>query len=300
VPGRQLKGFFRYLPPEPEDAVWGVRVVDAGYGRIPPAAPYPPSGHPARYAFNWTDGRVIDEFQLVYVVAGQGRFESRSGGSYAIGRGQGFILFPGEWHRYRPNPLTGWTEIWVGFEGDYAGHIARHFFSPARPVFTGDAAGDLAALLRHVAGLTARASRVARTRAALGTLEALARLRNLQRRVGLSQERALARIDRARLEILSRSSEPIDWPQLARKLGMSYPDFRRLFRRHTGKGPHHYQMHIRLSQAEALLADPELAVKEVATRVGFASPFYFSRLFKLKKGAAPEHWRRRRPGRAGG
>ena len=301
VPGRNPRGFFRYLPAEPEDAVWGVRVVDAGYGRIAPGAPYPPAGHPNPYAFDWAAGRVIPEFQLVYILAGQGRFESRSGGARSVGAGQGFILFPGEWHRYRPAPDTGWTEVWVGFEGDYAGHIARHCFSPERPTFHGDAGGALASLLRRVAKLVESPSRVDKTRAALGTLEAMACLRHGQSQAGAARERVQERVDRARLEILANSAASIDWPRLAQSLGMSYPDFRRTFRRHTGKGPHHYQMHIRLSQAEALLADPDISVKEVAERVGFASPFYFSRLFKKKRGLAPDHWRRqRRAARAGG
>jgi hypothetical protein len=25
------------------------------------------------------------------------------------------MLFPGEWHRYSPDPATGWDEHWVAF-----------------------------------------------------------------------------------------------------------------------------------------------------------------------------------------
>jgi hypothetical protein len=37
-------------------------------------------------------------------------------------------LFPGEWHRFKPNQKTGWDEFWVGFKGDIIENLATHQF----------------------------------------------------------------------------------------------------------------------------------------------------------------------------
>ena len=41
----------------------------------PPGFPYPPPGHPGGYQFDWQKGRVLHEYQIVYISPGQGRLE---------------------------------------------------------------------------------------------------------------------------------------------------------------------------------------------------------------------------------
>jgi AraC-like DNA-binding protein len=48
------------------------------------------------------------------------------------------------------------------------------------------------------------------------------------------------------------------------------------------------KMHI----AAQLLQDPEMAVKQVSSRLGFADPYHFSRSFKRVFGLSPEAFRR--------
>ncbi|MEX0653946.1 MAG: AraC family transcriptional regulator [Phycisphaeraceae bacterium] len=51
---------------------------------------------------------------------------------------------------------------------------------------------------------------------------------------------------------------------------------------------------IKLQWATVLLGEPTLSVAEVARRVGYGDPFYFSRVFRRSFGAAPTAWRSRR------
>ena len=83
-------------------------------------------------------------------------------------------------------------------------------------------------------------------------------------------------------------AQEIDFETLAGKLGASYRHFRRLFQEATGLAPHQYLLNLRLNHAKRLLAT--LPVAEVAARVGFTDPLYFSRLFKRKVGVAPTRW----------
>ena len=83
-------------------------------------------------------------------------------------------------------------------------------------------------------------------------------------------------------------SQEIDFELMAKKMGVGYRHFRRMFQEATGLPPHQYLLNLRLNHAKRLLG--MLPVSEVAARVGFADPLYFSRLFKRKVGVAPTQW----------
>lgn len=68
--------YYKYLPTSPEDEKWGMHVLNAGCNRICKHVDYPAHGHPAHHYFNWSTGRVLDEYQIIYIPAGNGIFES--------------------------------------------------------------------------------------------------------------------------------------------------------------------------------------------------------------------------------
>ena len=126
--------FFRYFPVSERDRRFGLYLTTAGESRIPPGFAYPPAGHPGAYQFDWRKGRVLREYQIVYISSGQGRLEAGQA-RWRIGSGSCFLLYPGTWHRYRPDPRTGWHEHWVGCDGPVVRGLVRNgFFSPQRPV----------------------------------------------------------------------------------------------------------------------------------------------------------------------
>lgn len=56
---------------------------------------------------------------LLAITLGQGILKTATCPHLAIHAGDIFILFPSQWHRFRPVPKTGWNESFVGFDGDY-------------------------------------------------------------------------------------------------------------------------------------------------------------------------------------
>jgi hypothetical protein len=128
------RSFFRYLPASERDRNWGVYVTTAGESRIGPQSVYPPQEHPEGYNFEWSRGRVLNDYQAVYISRGKGWFESRDG-LQQVEAGQVMLLFPNVWHRYAPDTETGWNEHWVGFMGELPRRWNEHgFFSPDNPV----------------------------------------------------------------------------------------------------------------------------------------------------------------------
>ncbi len=125
----------KYLPISGIDNKWGFVVRDIGSTVIKKGSEYPSKGHPGAYMFSWDTGRILDEYHFVLITEGKGVFESKTAGTININAGDGFLLFPGEWHRYKPLKHTGWVEKWIGFSGKIPELVLNdYFFNKNHPV----------------------------------------------------------------------------------------------------------------------------------------------------------------------
>ena len=132
-----MASFYHYLPID--DALFhdGFYVTGAGRTHVARGATYPLKPHPAFYDFTWAEGRILPEFAIILVTRGKGVFESGEMGRSLIEPGNVILLFPGIWHRYRPDPRTGWTEKWIQFNGEFVHKLwDRDLLSAKRQVLT--------------------------------------------------------------------------------------------------------------------------------------------------------------------
>lgn len=68
--------------------------------------------------------------------------------------------------------------------------------------------------------------------------------------------------------------------------------FSRLFKKITGATPHNYLAAMRASRAQLLLADTDMSVTEVGSRVGYLSASHFTKAFRLATGTTPREFRK--------
>ena len=108
---------FKYLIVNDLDRKYGLWVNTVGFQSIRPFTPYPITHHPSGYYFNPQKGRVLQEYQIVYITKGSGLFSSKAITEKEISKGRLIILFPDEWHTYSPHKQTGWNEYYIGFNG---------------------------------------------------------------------------------------------------------------------------------------------------------------------------------------
>lgn len=80
---------------------------------------------------------------------------------------------------------------------------------------------------------------------------------------------------------------------LASVAGYSRFHFTHLFNQYEKCSPQSYLTDLRIWRAKELLSTPELAVKEIAGRCGFADPSYFCRQFRKNVGVSPGEYRRK-------
>ena len=89
--------------------------------------------------------------------------------------------------------------------------------------------------------------------------------------------------------------EQIKLRELAALAGTSVRHFERAFRQSTGYPPHAYVLERRLEVARHLLIDqPELAIEQIARRLGFYSGSHFSSAFRQRAGCSPTEFRKTR------
>lgn len=68
--------------------------------------------------------------------------------------------------------------------------------------------------------------------------------------------------------------------------------FVRVFKKLTGTTPHAYLASIRTGRAQLLLAEPNLSVTEISSRVGYSSPSHFTKAFRQATGLTPRAFRK--------
>ncbi len=84
--------------------------------------------------------------------------------------------------------------------------------------------------------------------------------------------------------------------ELARQAGLGETAFRAAVKRLTGRQPQAHWTWLRLQQAAHLLTSTSLSIQAIASTVGYADPFHFSRVFTRQFAQSPRAWRRQQSG----
>lgn len=95
----------------------------------------------------------------------------------------------------------------------------------------------------------------------------------------------------AMLEIKRRLAARPSETEMAALCRLSPSSFSRSFRREAGMTFQRFLATSRLELACRLLADSELSIGEIGTRVGFDDPTYFARFFRREAGLTPSDYR---------
>lgn len=285
----------KYLVANDRDAQWGLVVNTVGYDEVEPDEAYPTKGHGDGYYFDVERGRVLDEYQMLYLVEGEGIFSSEHVKNVHIKAGDLFLLFPGEWHTYHPLPGKQWKSYWIGYKGRNIDDRMRYnFFSLEKPVYHVGFSSDIVYLYNSAIKAAKEEAAYSQQILAgivnnlLGHMYALERNMKLNRRGGY-----VDMISKARLRIREGVESKITVQEIAAELGSSYSNFRKLFKEYTGISPALYQQDLRLQRAKELLSTTDISIKEIAYRLNFDSPDYFSSKFKVKIGCKPSEYRAR-------
>lgn len=293
---------FRYLPPRPRDAQWGLHVSGAGWATVPAGSAYPPPGHPELYDFSFERGRRLPEYQVVYIAAGSGIFEAEGRDETRVTAGAVLLVFPGVWHRYRPDDHTGWREYWVGFTGDWMDRIVQHrFFSATAPLLEVGPAEPFQATFDQLLERLWSAPPGFPHLIAADVVELLAILvaatgEETQHLIMQGPRDVESLTDPLVAEALrliwSGSHLRLTVAALGKELRTTSRSLERRFKQALGRTVKEEILRCRLDRVRRLLVDTDLSITEIVTASGFASADALTRAVRKADGVAPLRLRR--------
>lgn len=283
----------KYMVANERDARWGLTVSTVGYDEVLAGESYPTTNHPDGYFFDVNKGRTLNEYQLLYLVEGEGIFTSAHQKPTKIKAGDIFLLFPGEWHNYYPVSHKTWKSYWIGYKGrNMDDRVRAGFLSPEKPIYHVGYSGMIVSL--YDSALNAAREEAAYVQQILAGIvnHLIGLMYSLERNIILSKDSdRVTMVNRARLRIREALESPLTIQQIAAEMGVSYSNFRKLFKEFTGISPALYQQDLKLQRAKELLSTTDMSIKEIAYQLYFESPDYFSSKFKTKTGQKPSDFR---------
>ena len=294
TPDKEKVEHYKYLQISPRDKSWGLAVTTAGFQHVRPGDSYPLSLHPSGYTFQENGRRVLNEYQLYYITHGSGYFESASCSRTRIEPGMMFMLFPGEWHSFAPDPETGWNDHWVGFNGSFMDDkIKAGFFTFKNCVFKVGVDEKITNTYLEILDILSEEKKAFQQIAASLVISLIGRIhyKDLNHNNGetyitriINQSKAIMKEDFA-------SNTPLD--QIAQSLDISYSLFRREFKNRCGISPGQYRLELRLAKAKEMLHTTNMSIADISSRLHFECIGQFSTFFKKKTGLSPLEYRKR-------
>lgn len=86
--------------------------------------------------------------------------------------------------------------------------------------------------------------------------------------------------------------ENLTLEQIGEEFSLSRSYLNAIFQKHTQHSPMDFFIHLKMKRSCRLLRTTDLPVYEVAQKMGYADPYYFSRIFKKIVGISPRQYRK--------
>jgi len=232
---------------------------------------------------------VIMVFQ--YITCGRGFFIN-GGNKYIPVAGDFFIVPPHRAHHYYPDPHDPWGKVWINVTGNLPIDLMRIYGIADQYYFPGchEAGKIVEEMVYAVADISSEKLTEYVSHRILDIIMVLSRFsrqNKLDRQ--LQNEKALKLRDFLRSRIATESP---GIKEMSKKVGLSPVQTIRVFRDEFNITPYAYLLNEKINVAAEMLSTAENSIKEIAELLGFTNEYYFSRIFKQKKGIPPGTFRR--------
>lgn len=250
------------------------------------------SGHKGYCEPGWhTRLRVYDHYLIHYILNGKGTYYTPSG-SYAVNKGDLFIIRPDEAIHYQADLDTPWTYYWFGFNGNEAFDIVRLCgFTDASPVIHYGDCEKIKDLLHKL--VYPKCTGISREYELLGYLYEMFSLL-ISKQPHPAVTKAEQYVSDAIEYIQKRyASSDLTVYDVANHIGIDRTYLYRIFYDAFHLSVQDFIQRVRLDKAKALLKFSNTSVDSIALNCGFENQAYFSTVFKKSYHVTPSQYRKR-------
>lgn len=231
-------------------------------------------------------------FVLEYVVSGKGHIECGDR-KYTVRAGDFYLLNRYTLPQYRSDPVDPFCKIWVNISGRFINALAYTYQITEPVLIIHDEAPEAYIRQIHTELLKYPPEEVYKVYDRL--MEILFHL--------------FQKIDQVREDLPSKTKivtfsqiteyiannillEDMDVDYICTYFYISYSTLYRICMNNAGLSPKHYILKLKIDYAKNMLSSTNCSIVKIAEALNFASPLYFSKVFKKYTGISPTDWKK--------
>lgn len=232
-----------------------------------------------------------DYYVVHLVVCGRG-FLTTNNKTYKLKKGALFFIAPDEHPHYYPDQNEPWTYVWLGFSGaTFTNNISLIEAISKHPVLYDDEAQSLKTVMMALFRSYNKTG-VFDLYAMGYACQFLATLFKINKQEKAEISRINQHYNHACQYIDNNYPFQISIKDIAANVGVTPNYLSNIFQLTSGISTKTHLYNIRMAKAKSLLLETNFLVHEIAQKVGFLNPLYFSTAFKKCCGYSPATYRK--------
>lgn len=228
-------------------------------------------------------------FALLYLLRGEGEFTDHNGQKYHLTPGSLVIRHPGSTHSLKRSLQTQWYEFSCALPLSlYKTLLNTEALMPDMYyIHPGISVNIIEKAKSYIETLSQQKSILIAYSNFLDLFDEI--LCSSMHQAKISEEKKI--IEKAKQMLHEDIHLRMNIPTIAKKLGVGYENFRKIFTSATGFSPGKYRILLRLDQADTMLLQTDMLIKEISLFLGYKDCPDFARQYRKFKGINPTQFR---------
>ena len=235
-----------------------------------------------------------DDFILIYCLEGKGHY-STSIGNFELTANQFFILPPNQFHNYQADLNDPWTIYWVHFSSSKLKEFEQEyelerFIKPTNFLFSQKVLDTWSEMYISLAQEGYPKESVCYANFCLYHFISFFIFPGNRQKL-LKETQTEDPLARSIAFMKANIHKQLSVEEIAKEFHYSPSHYTALFKKKTGLSPIDYFIRMKIYYACQLLTQRELIIKEIADKIGYDDPYYFSRIFKKVTDKSPAQYK---------
>lgn len=236
---------------------------------------------------------ILDDYALIYCLTGKGQCKTQNG-NINLRSNQFMLLSPNEFYSYQADPTHPWEIYCLHFNGNMINELSttfdfKKFAFPTNIAFHSQMVDSWKEMTSKLStGFSDE--NIAYANLCLYRFISFFLFPN-QGQKNLPEVDKYCQLDQSISFMKTNVHKRLCVEEIAENFKYSPSHYSVLFKQKTGLSPIEYFIRLKIQHAVELLIGSDLIVKEIAGKVGYDDPYYFTRIFKKVTGKTPREYK---------